>query len=86
MSRPPQTLEAGEIEAVSPSVGDLHVVSNAMPDQCSISIHVYGANIGAVKRHVYDRETGEKKNFVSGYSSSHTPNLWDRSAQVRSSL
>ena len=83
---PPTTLEPGDIEAVSPSVGDIHVVSNAMPDQSSISIHVYGANICAVKRHVYDRESGEKKNFVSGYSSSHTPNLWDRSAQVRSSL
>ena len=38
------------------------------------------ANIGAVKRHVYVRETGETKPFVSGYSNSTIPNLWDRSA------
>lgn len=83
---PITTLEPGEIESVSPSVGDIHVVSNAFSDQSSISIHVYGANIGAVKRHVYDKDTGEMKNFVSGYSSAQVPNLWDRSAQVRSAL
>jgi predicted metal-dependent enzyme (double-stranded beta helix superfamily) len=83
---PPTTLEPGDIEAVSPSVGDIHVVSNAVPGEISISIHVYGANIGAVKRHIYDKETGEKKNFVSGYSSTQIPNLWDRSVQVRSTL
>jgi predicted metal-dependent enzyme (double-stranded beta helix superfamily) len=37
----------GEIDYVSPRVGDIHVVSNALADRPSISIHVYGANIGA---------------------------------------
>jgi predicted metal-dependent enzyme (double-stranded beta helix superfamily) len=76
-------IEAGGIDAVSPTIGDIHTVSNALADRASISIHVYGANIGAVRRHVYTRETGEIRSFVSGYSNSVIPNLWDRSAEMR---
>ena len=61
-------LEQGQIEAVSPTVGDVHTVANALADQPSISIHVYGADIGRVKRHWYDAKTGEAREFVSGYS------------------
>jgi predicted metal-dependent enzyme (double-stranded beta helix superfamily) len=75
-------IQPGGIDAVSPAVGDIHTVSNALADGPSVSIHVYGANIGAVKRHVYLRETGEVKTFVSGYSNSVVPNLWDRSAEA----
>jgi predicted metal-dependent enzyme (double-stranded beta helix superfamily) len=81
----PHRLERGQIEAVSPRLGDVHTVANAMPDQPSISIHVYGANIGAVRRHVYlpasdsQNEVGSlRKDFVSGYSAAWLPNLWDR--------
>jgi predicted metal-dependent enzyme (double-stranded beta helix superfamily) len=66
----------GEVDRVSPTVGDIHEVANADPDDPSISIHVYGANIGRVARHVYDPDTGEKKAFVSGYSNETIPNLW----------
>lgn len=76
----------GEIDRVSPSVGDIHEVANAFDDRVSISIHVYGANIGAVKRHVFDVATGKDKPFVSGYSGAFLPNIWDRSAEVRSSI
>ena len=76
-------IQPGGIDAVSPTVGDIHTVSNALADRPSISIHVYGANIGAVRRHVYVPETGEIKPFVSGYSNSVIPNLWDRSAEIR---
>jgi predicted metal-dependent enzyme (double-stranded beta helix superfamily) len=71
-------LEPGHVEAVSPTVGDIHRVHNAFDDRVSISIHVYGANIGAVRRHVYP-ETGGSKSFISGYSNSTLPNPWDRS-------
>ena len=81
-----QLLERGDVDAVSPTVGDVHRVANAFADRVSISIHVYGANIGAVARHVFDPACGEAKPFVSGYSSEFTPNLWDRSSAVRSSL
>lgn len=81
----PQRLEAGAVDVVSPDVGDVHQVANAYDDRSSISIHVYGANIGAVARHVFDAE-GTPRGFVSGYSSPHTPNLWDRSAATRARL
>ena len=74
-------LPAGSVDRVSPRVGDIHRVSNALPDRASVSIHVYGANIGAVRRHVYDPETGATRPFVSGYSLAVVPNLWDRSAE-----
>jgi len=76
----------GDVDQVSPTVGDIHEVANAYDDRVSISIHVYGANIGAVARHVYDPATGAEKNFVSGYSSAQMPNFWDRSAEVRAGL
>ena len=75
-------LACGSVDLVSPSVGDIHKVSNALQDQTSVSIHVYGANIGAVKRHVYDPDTGARKTFVSGYSSDVMPNIWDRSREA----
>ncbi|BEP41085.1 cysteine dioxygenase [Variovorax sp. V15] len=75
-------LDPGQVEAVSPTVGDLHRVHNAHADRVSISIHVYGANIGAVRRHTYPAEGGRKP-FVSGYSNTLLPNLWDRSAELR---
>lgn len=76
----------GQVDRVSPSVGDIHEVANAFDDRVSISIHVYGANIGAVKRHVFDPATSIDKPFVSGYSSPQMPNFWDRSAEVRASI
>ena len=72
-------LEPGDIDMVSPTVGDIHTVSNALKDRASISIHVYGANIGAVKRHVFDPATGAPKDFISGYTGDIVPNLWDLS-------
>lgn len=60
-------LEPGQVEAVSPTVGDVHRVHNAFDDRVSISIHVYGANIGTVQRHTYPPEGG-RKTFISGYA------------------
>ena len=75
---PPERLEQGEVTAVSPAIGDYHRVSNACEDRFSVSIHVYGANIGAVRRSVYELD-GTSRTFVSGYSNAELPNLWDRS-------
>jgi predicted metal-dependent enzyme (double-stranded beta helix superfamily) len=63
----PHTLAPGQVEAVSPRIGDVHRVSNALDDRPSISIHVYGADIGKVQRSVF-LEDGTRKPFVSGYS------------------
>jgi predicted metal-dependent enzyme (double-stranded beta helix superfamily) len=75
-------LKRGEVVAVSADTYDIHVVENALPDQVSISIHVYGGNIGAVIRSVFDPETGAEKRFVSGYDNTAVPNLWDRSRET----
>jgi 3-mercaptopropionate dioxygenase len=74
----PVRLRPGQVEAVSPRLGDVHRVRNVFADRTSVSIHVYGGNIGAVRRSVYPAEGGRKA-FVSGYSNTWVPNLWDRS-------
>ena len=79
-------VEPGQVDKVSPAIGDIHVVSNALADRPSISIHVYGANIGAVSRHVFDAASGAPRPFVSGYNNTVLPNLWDRSGEVRARL
>lgn len=73
------SIKPGQIDFVSPRVGDIHRVGNALKDGPSVSIHVYGANIGAVQRHTYDQTTGVTKPFISGYSNTMIPNIWDRS-------
>ena len=74
----PVRLEPGSIDRISPSEGDIHQVRNAFEDRVSVSIHVYGANIGAVKRAIY-HEDGSEKSFISGYSNHYLPNIWDLS-------
>lgn len=78
-----QRLSPGDVEAVSPTVGDVHRVTNAYDDRTSVSIHVYGANIGAVSRHTFNAD-GEPKTFISGYSNTTVPNLWDASQKTAS--
>ena len=73
-------LERGAIELLSPAQGDIHRVSNGLADGPSISIHVYGGNIGAVARAIYDLD-GREKRFISGYANARLPNLWKRSNQ-----
>jgi rhodanese-related sulfurtransferase/predicted metal-dependent enzyme (double-stranded beta helix superfamily) len=60
-------LAPGQVEAVGPEIGDIHRVHNAYDDRVSISIHVYGADIGEVERWVY-RDDGTRKRFISGYT------------------
>ncbi|TCM14189.1 putative metal-dependent enzyme (double-stranded beta helix superfamily) [Novosphingobium sp. PhB165] len=71
----------GEVEGIDPDVGDIHRVANAFADRTSISIHVYGANIGAVERATY-RANGEERPFISGYANDVLPNLWNGVIQV----
>ena len=73
-------LDAGVVDAVSPGIGDIHRVSNAIRDRTSISIHVYGANIGAVRRSVYPGGAGRNA-FISGYSNDVLPNIWNVSKE-----
>lgn len=65
---PDELLSPGSVEIVSPTHGDIHRVRNAHDDRTSISIHLYGGNIGRISRSVFDPSTGAPKDFVSGYS------------------
>ena len=72
----------GQVATVSPNTHDIHVVENALSDQTSISIHVYGGNIGRIQRAVFDPITGAEKLFISGYANSVTPNLWNTASKT----
>jgi len=72
----PILLQPGDVERVSARVGDLHMVTNALADRPSVSIHVYGGNIGAMERSIFNA-AGQPRRFVSGYTNTVTPNLWD---------
>lgn len=66
----------GEVDSVSPSIGDIHAVSHGGAAGTAVSIHVYGANIGAVRRHFFEATTGRATEFVSGYDNEWLPNIW----------
>ncbi len=59
-------LNPGDVDAVSPAIGDVHTVRNAFDDRNSISIHLYRGNIAGTPRSVFSG--GVAKPFASGYS------------------
>jgi predicted metal-dependent enzyme (double-stranded beta helix superfamily) len=65
-------LAPGDIDLVSPTIGDIHRVSNALADGTSVSIHVYGGDIGTIERSRYD-DAGRATPFVSPYASCLLP-------------
>ncbi|TWT10096.1 cysteine dioxygenase [Reyranella sp. CPCC 100927] len=78
---PTMTMVAGDVAALSPTLGDIHQVRNAFTDRTSISVHVYGGNIGSLARHRFDLANNREHAFVSGYSNAALPNIWDRSRE-----
>lgn len=62
-------LEPGNVEVISPALGDIHRVRNASDSEAAVSIHAYGADIGTISRWLYppDRPVASRKPFVSGY-------------------
>lgn len=46
---------------------DIHRVSCGSDVPC-VGIHVYGADLGAIQRHVYDPQTGDVRTFTSGWT------------------
>ena len=63
------TLLRGEVDRVSPAIGDWHKVSNAAvgEGETSVSIHVYGADIGRVHRQYWDTTKQMLQPMISGY-------------------
>jgi len=74
------SLQVGEIDWVSPYLGDIHRVSNGLEQGDSISIHLYGSNIGKTERHIYQPNQSDQgykmQAFISGYDNSMLPNIW----------
>ena len=70
-----ETLDAGAIDMVSPTIGDIHKVRNGSKSRTSVSIHLYGGNIGAIDRHAFTTD-GTAKQFRSGYTLDVLPNIW----------
>jgi 3-mercaptopropionate dioxygenase len=58
----------GDVSHVYPPSRDIHQIMNrsARP---TISIHIYGGDIGSQRRHTYDPNTAAMQEFVSGYDS-----------------
>lgn len=77
----PQLLAPGDVGRLSPALGDTHRVANAFEDRTSVSIHVYGANIGATVRCSYD-EAGKRQTFAAGYHNRHLPNVWNPAGDI----
>lgn len=67
----PIRMNPGDVEALSPTIGDIHQVQNALDDRVSISIHVYGGDIGTISRSTFS-PSGLREQFVSGYSRPNT--------------
>jgi predicted metal-dependent enzyme (double-stranded beta helix superfamily) len=63
----PRLMLPGDVETLSPTAGDIHQVRNARDDQVSISIHVYGGDIGSIERSSYT-PAGERARFISHYA------------------
>lgn len=70
------SVSAGEIDEVSSRAGDIHEVANTFDDRVSISIHIYGGNIGKIMRHVYNVRDGTQSSFRSHYANAVLPNIW----------
>lgn len=71
---PSHRLRPGDTDRVSPRLGDIHRVAN-LSNEVAISIHLYGANIGRVRRAIY-KPDGSVRPFISGYADADLPNVW----------
>lgn len=58
--------KAGQVTVCCTTDDDVHAVA-AVGDEPTVGIHVYGGNIGTIRRRSYDPATGEASWFVSGW-------------------
>lgn len=61
-----QTWERGQVTVCCTTDDDVHAVE-AVGDEPTVGIHVYGGNIGTLNRPSYDPGTGAVQWFVSGW-------------------
>lgn len=60
-------VKSGSVDVVSPKNGEAVQLSNALAESVSISIHVYGGDIGKILRHALDAD-GTAHAFIPGYA------------------
>jgi 3-mercaptopropionate dioxygenase len=58
----------GQVTVCCTTDDDVHAVT-AVGNEPTVGIHVYGGNIGTIRRRSYDPATGEARWFVSGWDS-----------------
>jgi predicted metal-dependent enzyme (double-stranded beta helix superfamily) len=56
----------GDVNHVYPPSRDIHQIMNRS-SRPTISIHIYGGDIGSQRRHTYDANTAAMHEFISGY-------------------
>lgn len=61
-----RVLKTGDVAICCTTDQDIHQVSCASSVPC-VGLHVYGANIGEIKRYMYDAKTGERKETVTAW-------------------
>ena len=72
----------GDVSHVYPPDRDIHQISNRTAEP-TISIHIYGGDIGSQKRHVYNPVSGAIQPFISGYDPLLTTQPGPTSQHVR---
>ena len=60
------TARPGDVSHVYPPSRDIHQIVNRS-SRPTISIHIYGGDIGSQRRHTYDPNTSAMQEFISGY-------------------
>jgi len=60
------TARPGDVSHVYPPSRDIHQIHNRS-NTSTISIHIYGGDIGSQRRHTYDPNTSAMQEFISGY-------------------
>ena len=58
----------GDVSHVYPPLRDIHQIVNRSAKP-TISIHIYGGDIGSQRRRTYDPDTAATQEFISGYDS-----------------
>jgi predicted metal-dependent enzyme (double-stranded beta helix superfamily) len=56
----------GDVSHVYPPSRDIHQIMNRSAT-ATVSIHIYGGDIGTQRRHIYDPNTAALQEFISGY-------------------